>query len=857
VNRLNMTTAPPLIVPEPVREFLVHQARSVGCIAVQAPSGYGKTLLLREIARIHESAGLPVIDYWRDPATPRTGDGVLLVDDAHTLDTDTLHGLRDMVAAGRCRLIVTHRPWPRPAALVALIEALRRHSPPLVLGPFTEEQTSAYLTATLDAPAPATLARFVHAQTMGVPGHVDRLTSALEGYTEDVRPGHAPALPAWALASFAADLEVVGPAVRGLLLAAASGLDISLAIACALLGRTAEEVEDMLAATRSASLLGPGGRLSPIVRQAVVAHSSPTQRDAVWRHLAELHLHHGGPALPLVRTLRRAGLGDTHLTPALLAAADEVLADDPALAADLLAAAASAGGKPEPLRLAKAAALTGDLDAALRLADRVLAGPDPSDRTEAAVVSAAALAHRGHLGRSAELYRWSNTPSSAAFAAIAAIASGRPDDLTAATDQPSTAPPTLVSGAALLMARGMRETLSSSPTAALSSLTQAASLLEPAGQAELLPDSPAALAAIVALHCCEFDIGSSVLRRAVDSHMGGALMARRHRLLLAWIQMMRGRTTTAAEILATASDGGAAMEPRDLLFAAALEVGIARRDSDLPALIRGWEKAREAIMRHPVDLFTLLPLGEFAIAAARVGEPGLLSGQLREAHLLLERLGKPPLWTTALHWSNLHAAIISEDEPAAAERVAALAGVRHTRYGAVAAQAAESWWHVWHGVVDPSAVEAAAHGLNNLGLHWDAARLAGQAAIRTSDRRAMTALLEYARLLQPKPAARKATGDREPDLSGHPEQSRAASVLTEREQEVADLVLAGLTYRQVGEKLFISAKTVEHHMARIRHRLGCSSRGEMLAKLRSMAIHRGGPNRLSPDGAASPSSPPQ
>jgi len=840
VNRLSTTTAPPLILPEPVHEILASQALLIGGLAVQASSGYGKSLVLREIARVHESAGVPVVDYWRDHAAPRTGGSVLLVDDAHTLDADTLHGLRDMVTAGHCRVIVTHRPWPRPAALVALVEALRRHSPPLLLGPFSEEQTAAYVTAMLGTATPPAMARFVHTQTAGVPGHVDRLTGALGGSAlgnstlgvsiEDV--------PAWTLTSFAADLEDAGPEARSLLLAAASGVDIPLTTACALLGRPADEVDETLAALRSASLLRPAGRLSPIVRQAVMAHSSTAQRDAVWRRLAELHLLHGGPALPLVRTLRRAGLADAHLTPALMAAADEVLADEPALAADLLSAAASAGGKPEPLRRARAAALTGDLDAALRLADRVLAAPDTAAHTEAAMVSAAALAHRGQIGRSAELYRWSNTPSSAAFAAIAATASGRSDSLDAAANQSSTAPPTLLSGASLLMARGMRETLSSSPTAALSSFTQAAALLEPAGRAELLPDSPAALAAIVGLHSCEFDIGSSVLRRAMDSRMGGTLMARRHRLLWAWIQMMRGHTGAAAEMLATAIGDGGAIEPRDLLFAAALEVGIARRDSDLPALFRGWEKAREAIMRHPVDLFTLLPLGEFAITAARVGEPGLVSGQLREAHLLLERLGKPPLWTAPLHWSSLHAAIVGEDRPAAAERVKALAGVRHTRYGAAVADAAESWWQVWHGVVDPSAVEVAARGLNGLGLHWDAARLAGQAAIRTSDRRAMTALLEYARLLQPKAAGRQAPGERESDLPGPTEPSRAASVLTEREQEVADLVLAGLTYRQVGEKLFISAKTVEHHMARIRHRLGCASRGELLAKLRSMASRR-------------------
>ncbi|HEY0698371.1 MAG TPA: helix-turn-helix transcriptional regulator [Micromonospora sp.] len=45
-------------------------------------------------------------------------------------------------------------------------------------------------------------------------------------------------------------------------------------------------------------------------------------------------------------------------------------------------------------------------------------------------------------------------------------------------------------------------------------------------------------------------------------------------------------------------------------------------------------------------------------------------------------------------------------------------------------------------------------------------------------------------------------------------------------------MLAGLTYKQIGARLFISAKTVEHHVARMRSRLHCGSRSELLARLR-------------------------
>ena len=52
--------------------------------------------------------------------------------------------------------------------------------------------------------------------------------------------------------------------------------------------------------------------------------------------------------------------------------------------------------------------------------------------------------------------------------------------------------------------------------------------------------------------------------------------------------------------------------------------------------------------------------------------------------------------------------------------------------------------------------------------------------------------------------------------------------------QVAELLLLGMPYRDIGAQLFISAKTVEHHVARIRRRLGAESRSEMLSMLRAI-----------------------
>jgi DNA-binding CsgD family transcriptional regulator len=308
--------------------------------------------------------------------------------------------------------------------------------------------------------------------------------------------------------------------------------------------------------------------------------------------------------------------------------------------------------------------------------------------------------------------------------------------------------------------------------------------------------------------------------------------------------MHRGSTVQARALLQSASDPGR-LEPRDELLAAAIEVGLARRAGDLAGLLAGWRRAREAIVRHPVDLYSLQPLGELVVGAARLNEQGWVQPYLDEAEALLDRLGNPPLWAVALHWSGLQAAIGSDAGVVAQRHAAALDRMAPVgRYATAVAAAGREWLRTLAGDVDADAVEAAARGLHAAGLSWEGGRLASQAAIRCRDRRSMNTLLGCARALQggaeqaPGPTPAEAAPGR-----GHPvrrvkvpEQATdsAAGSISGREREVAELVLAGLTYKQIGEQLFISAKTVENHVARMRQRLGSGSRGELFAHLRML-----------------------
>jgi predicted ATPase/DNA-binding CsgD family transcriptional regulator len=53
--------------------------------------------------------------------------------------------------------------------------------------------------------------------------------------------------------------------------------------------------------------------------------------------------------------------------------------------------------------------------------------------------------------------------------------------------------------------------------------------------------------------------------------------------------------------------------------------------------------------------------------------------------------------------------------------------------------------------------------------------------------------------------------------------------LTKREQEITQLIAAGLTNRQIAERLFIAQRTVDTHVAHILAKLGCSNRAQIAA----------------------------
>ena len=63
--------------------------------------------------------------------------------------------------------------------------------------------------------------------------------------------------------------------------------------------------------------------------------------------------------------------------------------------------------------------------------------------------------------------------------------------------------------------------------------------------------------------------------------------------------------------------------------------------------------------------------------------------------------------------------------------------------------------------------------------------------------------------------------------------SEPRPVLTPRESEILSALGKGHSSKQIAKDLDLSVRTVEHHVAKIRQKMGASTRAEMLAALRT------------------------
>jgi DNA-binding CsgD family transcriptional regulator len=805
-------------------------------ILVSGGIGTGKTSVLAVIREALRAAGVTVLT-----RPPRDGDdgGAVVIDDAHLLDDDELDVLCQQVTDPSSTVVVTTQPLAHRPALRSLATAMERENPVVSLGALTPQEVARAATETLGVPPTSEIVRSLMVATAGLPF---LLRPALAAAASP--DGEAPATAIMQAAKFALieRLRRLDEPVLDSLLVSSLSPELGSDDVAAALRVSADDAQRLVDLARSSGLIEPSHSqafLRTVHRCIAQIIGNARHHDTEISLLVsqiELSTLSGDLALRLAEH----GLRDDRLANALTALASRSQGQ-PARAARLYRAAAEAGATALGTRLADALALTGDCATAGRLADELLGSDDPAERAAAVRIAASIAMHDGSAAQAAELFRWLGPYPDAfvsAAGAVVAVATGDLDSARGTLSAESAGPPTSTSRAARSLAEGLVLSLDQPFPVAVARLGQ--SITAEQHHPGVAPDSPAALVTLAALHGGDPVRARSVIGRAVRAGsqtdtVDESFFSHRHRLLLGWVRMQDGQLPAATADVAATAD--ATLHRRDALWAAALQTAIARRSGDSGAVQKHWYAAMEVLAEYSVDLFALLPLGELWVAAARMRQVDRLEHTLAEAFALLDSLGKPLLWSVPLHWAGVHAGILANSPEAVAPHGQALtAAAAHSAFAKTLANAGRTWLRVLANHVDTDEVTAAARGLAQFGLTSDATRLASQAALQTPDGRVSGAMLQLARDLKQTVAIDEAPGS-EPaatEVVRSAPSRPASSRLSDREREVAELLLLGMPYRDIGSQLFISAKTVEHHVARIRRRLGAESRSEMLSMLRAM-----------------------
>ncbi|MEU6830912.1 LuxR C-terminal-related transcriptional regulator [Nocardia beijingensis] len=824
---------------------------------IRGRSQTGKSTLLGEIRARLRARGVPLQDdiaalqhaHARNGAhpvtrTPNPGGtaGVttdtarpaLIIDNAHTLSQLDLEYLCNAVESGHRTMVIATQPRPHDPRLRMLADAVARRGRVVDLRPLGVADMAPFARE-LGMMVPRQVAQHIHVQTAGIRGGVvAALTAACSARLDAGIAAVDTAVATWARGL----LDNLEPDLLETLVVATTGTGLDSSELTEVLGVEQAVAQELIDRARASALVTDADLLLEPAVAPLRTLLGDRRFVAVERRLLSARLEAGLLRDRTALQLAESGVRDPRLADFLVAAAEQAGRD----AVRYYAAAAAAGAELDliALRWAEAAARTGDGDTAMRLAEPMLArsGSTGAELATAVRICASVLTRRGLVGRAAQLYTWLGGHRVGPDWAVGATVLCLAGDVAGAQEMSASAtkwPPTEAGAHARLIATALADTVEpgNNTAAAVSALVQAAHA--DAGVDRFLPCTAASIATLLSLGTGEPRRAQDALRRAAASGL------RCHQLdvLAAWTAMLGGDERAAAATVAALDHDR--LDMRDRLLAHGVAVGLARRSGDHTALARAWQAAYPLFDDVQADLLALLPIGELWLAAIRMRDERRITPLVDAALALLRRLNDPPAWSNAFHWYGVQAAIAHESPEellphARALKAAAEAGDRHA---AVLADAGRTWVLVLRGQVVSAPVHAAVAALTEIGMTWDGARLASEAALATPDSATATALLKLARTVradarpqepQARPAAPAAhNGDAPP-----PPVPPQAAILSEREREVAELVLLGLTYREIGARLYISAKTVEHHVARIRRRVGARSRSELLSMLRAM-----------------------
>jgi DNA-binding CsgD family transcriptional regulator len=285
---------------------------------------------------------------------------------------------------------------------------------------------------------------------------------------------------------------------------------------------------------------------------------------------------------------------------------------------------------------------------------------------------------------------------------------------------------------------------------------------------------------------------------------------------LGWIQLHQGLLVSAQRTYRESATAFRASSHRGplhwalagLMFAAALA-----RDREVAGEAG---RALDALGPHPAALFDTAIRRARAWAAVADGDPEHARLLLRDAAAEARSRGAVLDESAALHdLARLGAA------KEVAERLCSLAAIAQGDHLRILADNAVGLARGNPDTLGDAAQRFAALGFNLRAA--ESAMAASEASARAHDQRAATRWARRATEL-----AAQCEAPATPELVG----PAGPVPLTNREREIALLAADGLPSRVIAERLYVSVRTVDNHLARIYTKLGVTSRSELPAVLR-------------------------
>ncbi len=285
---------------------------------------------------------------------------------------------------------------------------------------------------------------------------------------------------------------------------------------------------------------------------------------------------------------------------------------------------------------------------------------------------------------------------------------------------------------------------------------------------------------------------------------------------LGWVQLHQGLLVSAQRTYresATAFRASSHHGPLRWALAGLLSAAALARDREVT---REAERALDALGPHPAALFDTAISQARAWAAVANGDPEHARLLLRDAAAEARSRGAVLDESAALH--DL-ARLGSANE--VADRLRSLAAIAQGDYVRILADNATG-----HARGDPDALGDAAQRFAASGFKLRAAEsamAASEASARAHDQRTASRWARRATEL-----AAQCEAPATPQLVG----PAGPVPLTNREREIALLAADGLPSRVIADRLYLSVRTVDNHLARIYTKLGVTSRSELPEALR-------------------------